>query len=111
MHMRTPSKSICGLFLAITLLTAPHAEAHSPRAREAVAVIRTINHDKRTLTLDYPHDHGPRELVWNSNTRFLRDWKFVPATELKAGTRMKAYYHSPFFGKPFATKIVWENGR
>ena len=102
---------ISALVLAVTFLTTPSAEAHAPRARESQAVVQTINHDKRTLTLSYPQGRGPRELVWHSDTKFLRDWKFVPATELKEGTHATFYYHSPFFGKPFVTKVVWENGK
>ena len=108
--MTTRSKTT-GIFPALLLVTTflitPRAEAHAPRAREVSAVIQAINHEQRTLSLETPKGGGPRELVWDKSTKFLRDSKFVPATELKAGTRVTVYYHSPFFGKPFATKIVW----
>ena len=100
-------KILAALLLTLTRLVTPNAEAHSPRAREAVAVSQTINYDKRTLSLTYPQGRDPRELIWNSQTKFLHDGKFVPATELKKDTRATFYYHSPFFGKPFVTKIVW----
>lgn len=103
--------ALSALLLTATLLSTPNAEARPPRAREAVAVIQTINYDKRTLSLDYPQGRGPRELVWNSDTKFLHDWKFVPATELKDGTRATVYHRLPFFGKPFVTQVVWTNGR
>lgn len=109
MHMRTQSKPICGLLLVIALLTAPHAEAHSPRAREVAAIIETINYDKRTLILNYPQGRGPHEVVWNKGTTFLRNGKLVTAAELKERTPATIYYKSPFFGKPFATKIVWSD--
>lgn len=99
------------LLLAATFLTPPNAEARPPRACEMSAVIRTVNHDKRTLSLENPHRSGPRELVWKSDTTFLRDWKVVPATELKEGTHVTVHYHSPFFGKPFLTKVVWTSGQ
>jgi hypothetical protein len=35
--------------------------------------------------------------------------KTVSATELKVGMDVTIYYHSPFFGKPYATKVVWTN--
>src|SRR5689334_16133751 len=112
MKMATRSKTtnaLAALLLTATLLTTPNAEARPPRAREALAVIQTLNYDKRTVSLDYPQGRGPCELIWNSHTQFLRDWKCVPATELKNGTRATVYYRSPFFGKPFVTKIVWIN--
>jgi hypothetical protein len=95
------------LLFAITFLATPTAGAHSPLAREASAVVQTINHDKRILTLTYPQDRGPQAVIWNSDTEFLCDGKIVPATDLKEGAHVTVYYHSPFFGKPFATKILW----
>ena len=104
-------RAFFGLWLAGALLTTINAQAHAPRAREATAVVQTINHDKRTLALRYSQRRGPRELIWHSDTKFLRDWKCVSATELKDGTRATFYYHSPLFGKPFVTKVVWESGK
>jgi hypothetical protein len=95
------------LLFAIVFLVTPNAEAHSPLAREASAIVQTINHDKRILTLNYPQGRDPQVVTWNSDTEFICDGKTVPATELKEGTRATIFYHSPFFGKPFATKITW----
>ena len=106
----TRCKTINSLF--IPLLTAMflitlHAEAHLPRAREAEAVINTINCVKRTLTLNYPQGHGPQTVIWNSDTEFFRNGKTVSATELKQGTQITIYYLSPIWGEPFAIKIIW----
>jgi hypothetical protein len=95
------------LLFAIMFLATPNAGAHSPLAREASAIVQTINHDKRILTLTYPQGRGPQVVVWNSDTEFFCDGKTVSATELKEGTHATIFYHSPFFGKPFATKITW----
>jgi hypothetical protein len=100
-------KAFTVVVVMAAFLTTQKAEARPPRARQVVAVVQAINCDKRTLSLNYPQGRGPRELIWNSATKFLRDWKFVPAAELKNGTQATVYYHSPFFGKPFATKVVW----
>ncbi len=59
--------------LMAAFLTVQNAEACSPRAREATAVIQTINYDKRALSLKYPHGRGPRE------------WRFVSSTKPKEG--------------------------
>jgi hypothetical protein len=95
------------LLFAIMFLATPNVRAHSPLAREASAIVQTINHDKQILTLSYPQGRGPQVVVWNSDTEFLCDGKTAPATDLKEGTHVTIYYHSPFFGKPFATKILW----
>ena len=109
----TTQSRIVEVFSVVVLiagfLIVPDAKARPPRAREAVAVIQVIDHSERILSLNHQQGRGPRELVWNSDTKFLRDWRFVPATELKEGTLATVYYHSPFFGKPFVTKVVWTN--
>lgn len=108
--MTTRFKIICALAAlswTVAFVTTPNAEAHAPHAREAQAVVHAINHDKCALTLSYPQGRGPCELVWYSDTKFLHDRKFVPATELREGTYATVYYHSPLFGKPFVTKVVW----
>ena len=108
--MTTLPKTILVLLLMVALMTL-NAAAHTPRAREAIASVQTINYDKRTLWLTDLQGRGPREMIWHSDTIFLRDWKVVSATELKEGTHARVYYHSPFFGKPFITKVIWENGK
>jgi hypothetical protein len=53
--MQTTRLKIINTFaflLASTLLATQNAEAHLPSAREAVAVVQTINYDKRTLALN-----------------------------------------------------------
>jgi hypothetical protein len=106
MRSKTISSLLIPLFTAMLLIT-PHAEAHTPRSREADAVVNAINYAKRMLTLSYPQGHGPQTVVWHSDTIFLCDWKSVPATNLIEGAHVTIYYHSPFFGKPFAVKILW----
>jgi|HubBroStandDraft_2_1064218.scaffolds.fasta_scaffold577269_1 hypothetical protein len=103
---KTLAEQVILLFANVFLVT-PNAEAHSPLAREASAIVQTINHDKRILTLNYPQGRGTQVVTWNSDTEFICDGKTVPATELKEGTHATIFYHSPFFGKPFATKITW----
>lgn len=83
--------------------------AHTPYAREAHAVIQSIDYQKRMLTLTYVQERAPQKLIWKSDTQFLRDVKPGSAAELKVGMEVTIYYHSPFFGKPYATKVVWTN--
>lgn len=83
--------------------------AHTPHTREAHGVIQSIDYQKRILTLTYAQEKGPQKLIWNSDTQFLHNLKSVSPTELKQGTHITIYFHSPFFGKPFATKVVLDN--
>jgi hypothetical protein len=112
MKTMTQSKTgeACSILTVMSLLMiTTNAEARVPHARDAAGVVQTINQDKRTLTLDYPQGHGPREAVWNSDTTFLRNGKSATAAELKESAHATIYYKSPFFGKPFATKVVWND--
>ena len=103
------SKNIGKLLLLACCLASFSAVAHAPQAREAHGVIQSIDYQERIFMLTYAQEKGPQKLIWNSDTEFLRDLKPVSATELKEGTHLTIYYHSPFFGKPYATKVVWTN--
>ena len=101
------SKNIGTLLLLVCCFANSSALAHTPRARETRGVIQSIDYQKQILTLTYAQESGPQKLAWRSDTQFLKDSKPVPATKLKEGAQVTVYYHSPFFGKPFATKVVW----
>jgi hypothetical protein len=109
MKPRPISKNAGTLLLILCCFVSSNVFAHTPHAREAHAVIQSIDCQKQVLTLTYATERGPQKLIWRSDTQFLRDLKSVPVTELKEGTRVTIYYHSPFFGKPFATKVLWVN--
>ena len=99
-----------GLALLVALcLTAPAARAHSVHARELEATIQTIRMETRTLVVIPAKAKSAREMIWNKSTSFVEDGHFVDAAKLREGIRMKLYYHSPFFGKPYLTKVVWNS--
>jgi hypothetical protein len=77
------------------------------RPREEFGTIQSIDIGTRRLTVNPAREAKPLTLIWNSQTRFLQDWRFTTVEQLKQGTRVTVYYHSPFFGDRFATKIVW----
>jgi len=108
--MKTRIKSIGILFtlvLAGVFLLTPNAQAHAPRARELCGVIQSIDSQSGTLTIQPPKQNAPGTFTIKRDTRFIKDWKFADAGALKAGLRACVYYRSPFFGKPFITKVVW----
>jgi hypothetical protein len=101
----------CRAFLvAAALFTATDAFAHTTRSRPVEATIESINLESRTLAIAPAKGRGPSDLALTKRTKFLHNWDFAPATELRPGNRAVVYYRSPFFGKPFVTKIVWVNG-
>lgn len=108
--MKTRLKTI-GIFPALLLAGVfalpPGAEAHAPRARELCGIIQSTDSQSGTLTIQTPRRIAPATFVIKRDTRFIKDWKFTDAGSLKEGLRVCVYYHSPFFGKPFVTKVVW----
>jgi len=110
--MKTQFKIISifsALLLADTLLTPQNAEARPPRARELCGVVQTIDPQTHTLMIQSPKRDAPATFAVKRDAKFIKDWKFTDAVSLKAGLQACVYYHSPFFGKPFVTKIVWTN--
>lgn len=93
-----------------SLLVAPQAFARPPRAREARVVVQSVDRSNKTLTLKHPQGRGPEQVIWTKQTKFVHNGEFAPASELKESAAVVIYYRSPFFGRPFVTKVVWANG-
>ncbi len=109
--MKSNASSLKAALMAAAFLCLSSADtwARRPRARELCGVIQAIDPQTHSLTVQSPKRDQPLAVVWKRDTRFIKNWKFVPADTLKEGTRGCVYYHTPFFGKPFVTKVVWLN--
>lgn len=104
------SKIFTSFILVVALcLTAPSARAHSVHARELEASIQSLRMETRTLVVISVKAKSPREMVWNKSTSFIENGHFVDAAKLREGIQVKLYYHSPFFGKPYLTKVAWNS--
>ena len=97
------------VLLAVLCVATPSARAHSVHAREFEATIQSIRMETRTLVVISAKAKFPREMVWNKSTSFVEDDHFVEAAKLPKGVQVRLYYHSPFFGKPYLTKVVWNS--
>lgn len=95
--------------LGLVLLSANAANAHTVRSRLACGIVERLDLATRTAHFAPTHGKAPTELALTSQTQFVHNWHFAPADELKHGTRAVVYYRTPFFGKPFVTKVVWVN--
>ena len=83
-------------------------DATTLRDKNCCGTIETIDQDARIFRLQRQGEAVPLTLVWNSQTRFIEGTRFVTAAALTKGTTVTVWYHTPFFGKRFATKIVIE---
>ena len=94
------------LFLVTLCLASFDTWARPPRAREACGVLQNVDVNARTLTLAPAKGERPLEFVWKRDTKFLKNSNFESASALNQGGRACVYYHTPFFGKPFVTKVI-----
>lgn len=108
MKAKTFVPSLSLLVLTALGLTAATSSARPPRAREACGVLQNLNGGAHRLVL-LPNGSGkPLEVDWKPDTSFVRGSEFDRADSLKEGARVCVYYRSPFFGRPFVTKVVWQ---
>ena len=109
--MKTTRKtsSLSVLLVVSALLTAWPAAAHTTRSRPASGVVESLDAATRTMGFAPASGKAPRQLVVTRQTKFIHNWHFAPASEMKSGTKAVIYYRTPFFGKPFVTKVVWVN--
>ena len=106
--MKTKVKS---LWLAMLMMAlAWPAAAHTVLSRPASGVIESLDSGTRAVRFTPTTGHAPRQLVVTRQTKFIHDWQFASAGEVKPGTKAVIYYRTPFFGKPFITKVVWSHG-
>lgn len=98
------------VFVAIIVLTMlaqiPRSFGRPVRAREQFGTIQEVDVRTRRLTIDVGRDSEPLALVWNSSTWFVEGIHFTSVERLKRGMQVVVYYHSPFFGDRYATKIL-----
>jgi hypothetical protein len=106
-----PTSTKIGLtIIALVLLSGLDSWARPPRAREVCGLVQKIDRETHTLTVLSEGKGEPLNVVWKRDTKFIRNWKFTDSGALKEERRACVYYRTPFFGKPFVTKIVWVNG-
>lgn len=101
-----PSLSL--LVLTALCLTAATSSARPPRARELCGVLQNVDGGAHQMVLLPKGSGKPLELDWKPDTSFVRGGEFDRAASLKEGARLCVYYRSPFFGRPFVTKVVWQ---
>lgn len=96
--------------LGLALFATTTASAHTVRSRPARGVVESLDVEACIVRFAPRNGEAPTELALTSRTKFVHNWHFVPAEELKNGTTAVVHYRSPFFGRPFVTKVVWVKG-
>ena len=110
MKTTATSRVVGGALLSAACLASPSASAIQPRARPAEGKILFMDHDTRSFVFK-PDKKRPLVLDWTRNTVFVHNRQLTNALALREGLSGTVYYHSPLFGKPYVTKVIWENGK
>ena len=111
MKPRIIAKFTTLLALALTGLTATTSWARPPRAQELCGALQVVDRQTHLLTLLTAGNETPLRLAWKADTSLVRNGQFDTTEALKAGAQVCVYYRTPFFGKPFVTKVVWQPRR
>ena len=85
------------------------AWARPPRAREQCGVLEHIDRETRALAIRRSKECKLLQLAWTRRTKFIWNGEFDSSNSLEEGGYICVYYRSPFFGKPFVTKVTWKN--
>lgn len=93
------------------LLAGAPAQALPPLGNESDGLIQSVDRNVRTVTVKIEGDSRLRNFEWNKQTQFFEHGKFAAADALKPGAAVSIRYQTPFFGKPFLTKVVFLQSR
>ena len=95
--------ALIGAFIAIF---ATRASALPPTSRHMTGIIEKVDPSARTLVVQAAAAPHRVQLAWNERTRFVEEARFTTPAAMHAGRSVIVTFRSPFFGPPFATKVV-----
>lgn len=103
--MKTQSKPII-LLIAIQASLIPFAAALPTSGRRITGTIEKVDAQAKEVIMRR-EDKGPAvSFVWNKRTTFSANSQPADASILKMGRRVNTIYHSPFFGKPYVSRVM-----
>lgn len=95
------------IMIVVLFGSANLTEASSLRSRRIDGIVKSIDFEKHTLTIEPLARQKGGAFAWSKQTYFFRDLKRVPPIELYEGAQATIYYRSPFIGSPRLTRIIW----
>lgn len=103
--MKTSPKPII-LMVAILAATAPFAAALPNTGRRITGTIENVDAQAKEVTLRPASKGSAISFVWNKRTIFSTSTRPADASILKKGRRVDTIYHTPFFGKPYVSRVM-----
>jgi hypothetical protein len=70
-------------------------------------LIQSLDRKNKILTIRIEGESRLQSFEWNRQAQFVQDGKFATDDALNPGTAVRIRYHSPIFGKPFVTKVIF----
>lgn len=95
-------------FLGLALIAIPSAEGRPPRSIQAEGILRTIDHETHTLVFQAEKDKKPFVLVWDKDSKFMKDGRLATPDSLNEGVTIHIYFRRDFFRNPRIRKVLWE---
>ena len=96
-------------FAAYLVCSPPRLSGAGMQTTKFTGIVQSIDPASKTIILKQVSTGVELKLNWFWDTMFLADDKRVKADVLKVGTQVEARYHSPLFGKEYATSIAWHS--
>lgn len=103
--MKTTSKPVI-LMLAVLAVTTPFAAALPNTGRRITGTVESVDANAKEAILRPENKGSAVSFVWNKRTTFSTNTQPADASILKKGRRVKTIYHSPFFGKPYVSRVM-----
>lgn len=89
------------------LMSAMAANAMPRLGREGTGSIQLVDANHHMFTIRLEGEIRPRSFEWTRDTRFFEGYALTTSRTLRAGAAVRIYYHVPFFGKPYVTKVTF----
>ena len=101
------------ILLSVLLLfvAATSSFAHTVRSRQLCGTVASIDASNGTFEVKAERSGKIINLALPQRTPVFSDWKRVGSAALAEGSRARVFYRSPFFGKPFVSKVILLNDR
>ena len=91
--------------VALLALSNINVSAHTARARELCGTVSELDSSSQTIQVK-ERSGRIRAFVLKKDATLLREWKRADLDAVAPGLQACVYFHSPFFGRPFVTKII-----
>ena len=93
--------------LTLLVLSVAPGAARTPQGRHITGTVQQVDFNGSRAVIIPGDSTKAVSFAWNRHTVFAAGENIVPATRLANGVRVEVILHSPFFGEPFATKVVF----